>query len=199
MAVADIQKQHLLDPDEWISSADALLASAALFEPQIRKYWQSKGAERKSYESFLKGNMMLAGFALENALKALIVQNQHEEFAKEFDTKHKLPKVLTTHDLTTLAQRARLCLAEDGTRELLDRLTRHSVWAGRYPVPLRLRDFPAEDFFNLGPNFVPMTGFVSSDWRNVQILFRRAKQVLEQRKNDQTTGCSPISGRADVI
>ena len=66
MTLLDIQRTELLNPGNWIESADSLLASAAHFEPLIRKYWQANGAEQKQYGKLLKANLMLAGFAIEN-------------------------------------------------------------------------------------------------------------------------------------
>jgi hypothetical protein len=193
MSVVDIQKQHLLDPRQWISCGENLLAAASMFESQLREYWGKTTTERKSREKFLRANMMLAAFALENVLKALIVQEHRDELATEFDRKKELPHILKTHDLCRLAERARLRLAEDGTSALLQRLTRYSVWAGRYPVPLSPDDLPADDFFNLGPHFVPLTGFVSGDWKNAQILFRLGVQIMEQRKHVPTKPPSATS------
>jgi hypothetical protein len=185
MSIIDLQKRLLLDCEEWISTAEALLASAALFKPQLKKYWESKGTERKNYEKFLKSNLMLAGFALENVLKALIVQDQRESLEQEFITKNELPKILKSHNLIKLAERAGLQFTDDGTKKLLNHLTRHSVWAGRYPIPLRPSEIPAEDIFGLGANFISLSGFASSDWKNVQILFQRAIQIIKQRATDK--------------
>ncbi len=185
MSIIDIQRRLLLNSEEWISTAEALLESAALFEPQLQKYWESKGTEQKSYEKFLKSNLMLAGFAMENVLKALIVQNQRESLEQEFSTKNELPKILKSHNLVVLAERAGLQFTNEGTKKLLDRLTRHSVWAGRYPVPLRPSDLPAEDIFCLGANFITSSSFASSDWENLQILFQQVIQIIKQREIDK--------------
>jgi hypothetical protein len=188
MPVIDLQKQYLLDPGEWMSAAEELLAGAALFEPQLQEYWESRRADRMSLVKYPKSHLMLAGFAMENILKALIVQDQRAALEEEFDTKSRLPKILQSHNLITLSDRARLSISDDGTKEHLKHLTRHSVWAGRYPVPLRPSDLPAPDAFGLGEDFVPLDNFEISDWKKTQVLFKRAKDILEQRMSQPSGG-----------
>jgi hypothetical protein len=70
---------------------------------------------------------MLAGMAIENMLKGLILQGTARDARLELMSKKKL----ITHDLVTLATRAGVELA-DFEQELLARLSRFIVWAGRY-------------------------------------------------------------------
>lgn len=78
---------------------------------------------------------MLAGMAIENMLKGLILQGTARDARLELMSKKKL----ITHDLVTLATRAGVELA-DFEQELLARLSRFIVWAGRYPVALTATD-----------------------------------------------------------
>ncbi len=176
--------------------------SAAFLEQPACKYWQTKGSEQKDSERYLKTQLMLAGFALENILKALIVQDQGSALDSEFSSKGKLPKVLKSHDLVDLAKHARLELGDDMTKSLLGRLTRHSVWAGRYPMPIWPHDLPAEDFFNIrNPSLVCVAAYIKQDWQNTQSLFHRAKQIIERRniakQHDTSNPHSPSVQGAD--
>jgi len=193
MTLVEIQRTELLSPSGWIERADALFDSAAQFDPLVRKYWEREGQERKNHERFLKTNLMLAAFAMENLLKALIVQDQRKTLEHDFAEKRELPTILRTHDLCRLAERARVTLGDDRTRKLLDRLTRHSVWAGRYPVPLRPEDLPAEDVLKLGNDWLPIDCYFTSDWRDIQTLYGRAKQILERRGKAPTTESNATS------
>jgi hypothetical protein len=63
------------------------------------------------------------------------------------------PEILETHDLRKLAEMCEFELDQD-TENLLDRVTKHSVWRGRYHFPL---DF--ETFYYLTPeNDIPSSG-----------------------------------------
>lgn len=186
MSLVDLQKSQLLDPVYWMSYAEDLFASAALFDGILKEYWDPKSTKKKESEKYIKVHLMLLGFALENTLKALIVQDQRHTIEAEFNTKGKLPQILRSHDLIRLAERARLSMSDDGTKEILERLTRHSVWAGRYPVPLLPSNLPAEDAFGLASaDLVPMSTYYSSDWKNSLLLFQNAKHIMEKRKMSQ--------------
>lgn len=201
MSIDELQKSQLLDPINWISSAEDLLASATLFDLEWQGYWKTKGAEQKKHEKHLKAHLMLLGFALENLLKALIVQDQRQALESEFELKKELPQILNSHDLIKLAERARLHFSDDGTKELLARLTRHSVWAGRYPVPLRPSHLPAEDVFGLSSSdLVPISAYFRLDPRNTQILYQRAKQIIEERKmSRQSPQATDVKGKGAVL
>lgn len=188
----------MLEPSRWVLTADSLLASAACLEPHASRYWLSKSSDQKISEGYLKTQLMLAGFALENMMKALIVQGSPDRLWQEFISKKELPKALRSHNLIALAEKAGLRFGDDGTKELLERLTRHSVWAGRYHVPIDPDDAPAEDFFNVEealakartetaevasePKLICVSAYVKQDWENSQRLFQRAKVIIETRK-----------------
>ena len=131
------------DPDRWWATGADLLAAAALIWPQV-----SRGLDRvgftivkslrpeqaaQIYEPLrYRGPFfLLAGLAVENCLKAVIVGRMKR-------SNETLAAILATvvggqHRLLPLCAKANIALA-DRERELLNRLTMYVQWAGRYPV-----------------------------------------------------------------
>ncbi len=186
MSDAEHHKEQILEPSMWVRAAEVLLASAAVLEPHACRYWLTKGSDKKIAEGYLKTQLMLAGYALENMLKALIVHDRRDLLDQDFTSKKRLPKDLRSHDLVDLAKQARMRLADDDTKGLLTRLTRHSIWAGRYPVPIETADVPAENFFKLAsPDLICVSAYVKQDWENSRRLFQRANEIIETRRTAQ--------------
>lgn len=77
--------------------------------------------------NYLAAEMLLA-FALENALKGLIIASDPSAVGKR-----KLDRRLTSHDLTILADRAGFSLHVT-EQEIAKSLSLIAIWAGRYPV-----------------------------------------------------------------
>lgn len=182
MLDTDYHIDKILDPSSWVLVAEGLMDSASLLEQKACKYWQSNDFEKKDSVRYLKTQLMLVGFAFENMFKALIVQKQREALVSEFRVKSKLPIILKSHDLVDLADKAGLELLNEMTRSFLVRLTRHSVWAGRYPVPINPNDIQAVNVFGINhPGLVCVGTFIKRDWEISQQLFSQAKQLIEKR------------------
>jgi hypothetical protein len=80
---------------------------------------------------------MLAGFAIENLFKGRILQDNPGLIPTSTSGRtgeKRLPKILHSHDLATLAARTPVQLSES-EKDLLRHLTAAAVWWGRYPVP----------------------------------------------------------------
>lgn len=182
MPVEIVHERMLLNPAEWLRSADSLYSSALIFEPLVEQYWQSNNVEKKQIEHHLKTSMMIMGFAFENLFKALIVLNQLDDLKENFKKKPELPRDLKSHDLGDLAKKAGLEISDSETTDLLDKLTRHSVWAGRYSCPIKAEYLPAKDLFALNSSLIPLTAFCSSDWMNFKILFECGRSIFEKKK-----------------
>lgn len=118
--------------------------------------------------------MMLMALALENAFKARLVQDNSSRYRRLIVDSGALPKELRTHDLRGLAQRCSIDV--DGSVGIqLDRLSKFSVWRGRYHFPLRF-----DTFYHLSLlNDVPSSGiaFSSSD---VHDLARLVESISER-------------------
>ena len=131
--------EDVADPERWRSVASHLLASARVLWPVIEQGFQERGAPGANAEAGLEGLrhrgpfLVLAGLAIENMLKALIVldHNKRQQATGRADP----PTIVKTHKLLPLARLANVPI--DGWAEkLLDRLTMFVYWGGRYPIPL---------------------------------------------------------------
>ena len=146
-------RARLLSEDNWLRLADALLTSAEALQPLVDRAHQARRVAAKK-EPFIWPaetdapiaiQAMLFSFALENLLKASLVQHNKMEYARQLQIAAKLPKDLKAHDLFRLAIKARKVASAkrelDGDdEELLLKLSRRAVWQGRYPVPVDSED-----------------------------------------------------------
>lgn len=144
--------EHLLNPWFWVEKADKLLEASEVLKPKLRKYWnivrtnaregryKKGGPPPKKTPSELHGPyFILVSYALENLLKALIIQDRSEEIRGQFSQTGRLPRLIKDHDLVKLSKRANIKI--DITEEdVLTRLSRLSKWKSRYPVPVELSD-----------------------------------------------------------
>ena len=89
---------------------------------------------------------MLLAYAVENLLKAAAVARNGTSYRTEFAAKHAFPQKLKEHDLVKLATFVKLVFSTE-EEDLLRRLTRSSLWFGRYPVPLKYADLSGEQTF----------------------------------------------------
>ncbi len=133
------------DPERWLSSGRNLLASADLLWATVADDFQSKEPADSNHADVAKDHrpdrgrpfmrdaapyLMLAGFAVENALKALrLVQGM----PVTHQGAPRLSGEVQMHKLLKLASDARLELSSS-EQELLGRLEVYLTWAGRYPV-----------------------------------------------------------------
>lgn len=159
------------NPDMWLLTARRLFASANLVATEAMRRWDDidfrkpRDQTYKIQDEFSAGDfqavyMMLAGFALENLFKACLIEKNRTALRESVTKSGKMPNILKTHDLRKLAKRCEIELDQD-TKSLLDRITKHSVWRGRYHFPL---DF--ETFYHLTPeNDIPSSsiGYASND------------------------------------
>lgn len=142
----------------WLSSARSLIASAKELEPNVIDYWDNLRAHTKDRTVRLKADhyqgpyFMLIAFAVENYFKAAIVRENSWEFKQVFQVENKFPKELKSHDLTKLAMAAHLDFTFE-EEDLLRRLTRHAIWAGRYPVPVDYKKTACNEMFSNGQEY----------------------------------------------
>ncbi len=121
-------------PGLWISSAQDLLDFIRHAIPPLTEAWRALSEKTKATPSPVHIHrvfLLLAAYAFENLLKAMIVALAGW---RDEDIKGSIPKELKTHDLLFLADQARLKLSVD-ERELLERLSEFAYWRGRYPAP----------------------------------------------------------------
>ncbi|MBA4159739.1 MAG: hypothetical protein H0X65_20025 [Gemmatimonadetes bacterium] len=113
---------------------------------------------------------MLVAYAMENYLKAALVQRHARTWKPEVERSGKLPQALKNHDLVELAQQVGFTL-DLPEEDLLRRLERCSVWFGRYPIPLNARDLGPRAFSD-GQQY-NLSWFGGNDLDSVQALLQR--------------------------
>jgi hypothetical protein len=142
----DVEMDDGLRPESWRAVAARLMKSARLIWPPlleaVKEFKDSDEARRaqlKGQADYFQGFFVLVGLAVENELKARILQ-KHLDAGRKFPPGTDLfagdanvfPN--TDHNLTVLADWTGFTFT-DGEKGLLDRLSSYLVWAGRYPIP----------------------------------------------------------------
>ena len=125
-------------------------------EPEVVAIWESfreshvaKDSRKLKSDEILSVYLMLIAFAVENLLKAELVRKSYSEFRQIFEASGKLPPLLKTHDLFMLAREAALTIRLE-EEDLLRRLTRSAIWAGRYPLPIEFNKLAGGEEFSDG-------------------------------------------------
>lgn len=166
----DQHKTLASEPLTWTLSADELfrsfelLATQAVADQEARSY-----LENKYVPNVRPVALMLAGFSVENMLKALYVsQNPAFSSSGRFD--------VATHNLRQLADNIALPLTKN-ERILLERLEHFLTWAGRYPVPLYSNDICPKTLPSGG--FAPITsGWNGEDFQQVRAFSEKLRNLL---------------------
>lgn len=137
-----------LDPQAWLTAAAQLLKSIRLFEPQVTtaiataKSWKGPPSPTNPFPDLdaCRTYLLLGGYALENLLKAALIQRYRPKYKDSYAEKKTLPEELKKHDLYSLGVRAglRLTLSDE---TFLRRLTQAVEWYSRYPVPSKPEGF----------------------------------------------------------
>ena len=131
--------EQLTDVRLWIKKADELVSAANLLEVEVLKYWSEIKVQNDRIVSIpdrknvQEAYFLLIAYALENFLKAFLI-HQNQKTLKGRLLK-KLPGYLKEHDLVQLASKIKFNI-DVPEEEFLHRLSRFSVWAARYPVPI---------------------------------------------------------------
>jgi hypothetical protein len=105
---------------------------------------------------------LLYAFAIENALKGLLVARDPELAGAE-----ELSKRVKTHDLVTLAGRAEFTLNVQEV-PVLEALSHIAKWAGRYPVAATLKDYQKTD----NPHPIALVPDALLDWGSLHPVMR---------------------------
>ena len=136
--------EGLLDVNLWIKKAEELLVAAKILEMQVNAWWSEVHYENGQYvgpnehENVQDAYLMLVAYAIENYCKSLLIHRNRESLKNKIII--KIPHYIKHHDLIKLARSINLDLTIH-EEELLSRLTRNSVWAARYPIPVDLDSF----------------------------------------------------------
>ena len=138
-------------PTSWIETGVAWKTAADAVLAKIRQE-SSRKVTIEFGDSFMKTTaninldvllppiyMTMAGFAVENLIKGIIVRDD----PKLIDGKSgRLHKDILNHRLIRLANRIGFIDVKDKEKtRILSKLTRFVVWAGRYPVPTEYNQY----------------------------------------------------------
>lgn len=139
------------NPDFWLLTARRLLACANILGAEITRRWDDvdfRKPQEQRYQiqddldvsDFQFVYMMLVGFALENLFKGHLIKIDKVSLNESMRKSGRMPEILKTHDLRELAGLSGIDITGE-LGNLLDRITKHSVWRGRYHFPLEFATF----------------------------------------------------------
>jgi hypothetical protein len=120
---------------------------------------------------------MLRAFSFENLLKARIVRLNFVELQTSFEETKQFLKILKDHSLVKLAKRAEVPIDFE-EEDLLRRLTRNAVWAGRYPTPLKYQETSGKEQFNDGKQYC-VSWFGGDDIDRLNALYSKLVALVE--------------------
>jgi len=166
----------------WIDKAENLVACAKLMEPAIEQLFATYRQHSVDTsvpllpDHYTKSYLMLMGFAIENLFKAVIVRRD----GHGSPDKTKMLGKLKDHDLLRLAQEANFQFDRDG-EDLLRRMTRCTVWEGRYPVPTSWDKGRNTQVFSDGESF-SVAFFAGNDPQRIDKLINELRKNLGIRK-----------------
>lgn len=179
-------QEQVLTPVYWIKQADELIQASKKLEPSIKKYWltgskyfdPNKGTynpppEFKPKKLLQATYFMLVAYAIENYFKAVLIAKFEPTYKSEILRTGKLPQALNKHNLMELATRTNFTLSNIDT-SLLARLSRNSLWQGRYPVPVNANQLNSMTIHNGNAFFTAF--FAPPDISNLNTLTRRIKK-----------------------
>ena len=121
---------------------------------------------------------MLVAYAIENLCKASMIIQNKKKYEQEILQKRGLPKELKTlrHNLLGLVNKLNINISKD-ENNLLMRISRQSLWQGRYPVPIKANDLKSVEMHDGIPHFVAF--LAPSDFPKIESLISRIKQHIK--------------------
>jgi len=157
----------------WLEQSRALHWAADSLKKSERSI---KGGGRGAYDHVIA--LMLGGYAVETLLKMVIIADDCDANGLTLDSKRATEFLPMIHDLQKLAAQAKLRInARD--RAMLTSLSRYTVWAGRYPIPLSAADYPGPAIFdNIG---VKRAAAQRGQWEQYDALYRKLHRLAVRK------------------
>jgi hypothetical protein len=177
-------------PVPWMEKAVALKYSAEVLLARTQesgdRSWKIEfgdslakfGSTMKESEMLGGSYLVLAGMALENLFKAILVlQNP----ALVNGCKACLKEEIRTHDLLRLSGKIRIDLsdAEFDARAFLEKLATYVTWEGRYPVPLKADDYRLSRYDPDKDSARLLWVWKRAEQRLKEILFKEGRGVFD--------------------
>jgi hypothetical protein len=188
-------REQVLDSRLWISQAEELIEVSRKLEPSIKRYWlitstyfnpkagtYNPPPKLKPKKLLQATYFMLAAYAIENYLTAVLVARNKERYGRYILATGNLPKDLKTigHDLVGLLRSTKLNVTQSEL-SFLTRLSQHSVWQGRYPVPSKADDLNIATRYN-GKGFdFKAIGLWPCDVQELKVLISRIAKLCSTR------------------
>ena len=148
--VKEAYADDLANSQLWLMTAVQLYWAIETLDYKLKPKWQdyvnSFMKNRKPSEGSLNianyqmVQLMLAGFCLENMLKYEYIRRNRESIRANALAGKGFPAEIDTHILTKLADLIGFTLTDE-RRQFLEKLSSHSSWTGRYPVPINTSQF----------------------------------------------------------
>lgn len=91
--------------------------------------------------------LMLGGYAVETLLKMVIIGDYCDAKGLTYEAQRAKDFLPTTHNLQKLAEKAGLRTSKTD-RELLTNISKYTVWAGRYPIPMESSGYDGPAVFD---------------------------------------------------
>lgn len=173
--------ESVANPDAWVAVARELMAAAAPLEARIAERWAACRARLGQNRARIPTNVqgvyfVLVGYAIENLAQAIIVRRDSAAIRKTVELDRGVPKCLKGHGLFGFVKRSRFPM-QDHYEDLLRRLARHSIWEGRYLVPLTFQRASYGEIFDDGKEYhVAYTR--ETDAKNAKSLVVRLARYL---------------------
>ncbi len=187
MTNKDINTELFIDnittPEDWVQKGVDLFDCALVFEPMVAEFWKSSKSSRNSNRKFYQCYMMLASFAVENLIKALIILQNKENLKENVENQAKLPKLLNGHNLSLLCQRASIKVKDKDAKEFLQRMSDYAIWEARYSTPSHPDQMIVVHLNKTSAPIVLNSIFARSDIENVHNLFKTIKNIYNKRIN----------------
>jgi hypothetical protein len=176
MVCFDNFEERTLNFNKWIAKASELeQAAEVLAEKEIsimNKYSVVDGIFFDNRISLMPQTIMLYAFAIENYLKGLLA------LRKMITINNGQTKGLS-HELADIIKNIGINIDED-MEKILDKYTRHILWEGRYPAPIRSKDLPLTyDSRNL--NEWPNTYVIQNDIDISRNIISQIKLILQHQ------------------
>ena len=150
--------------------AKTLFNAATMLKPEVHRIWSDITFGRRQYsteEREIAGvYLMLAGMAIENLLKGILVIVEPAIVKPNYKLDWKNTGG-NKHDLIALWQSVGITLNNDETI-LLQKFTNHILWDGRFPVPKMAIDNPLDGSF---------TPFFLEDEQSFEEMFDKVESI----------------------
>ena len=157
----------------WLEQSRALHWAADSLKKNKKA---TKVGSREAFDHVIA--LMLGGYAVETLLKMVIIADHCDDRGFTLSAKHAKEFLPTTHDLRKLAAQAKLRInAKD--RTTLANLSKYTVWAGRYPIPLFAADYSGPAIFDgVGAG---RTAAQLEQWKCYDALYRKLHRLAVRK------------------